>query len=95
MQDLNVIAEKLMARPNVRVEIAAYTDSSGSAEVNRQISLKRATMVRDLLVAKGVPAENLKAVGKGATNFLTTNATQEGRDMNRRVEITIFWSSGG
>ena len=41
--------------------------------------------------AKGVAAENLKPVGKGATNFLTTNATKEGRQMNRRVEFTIFW----
>jgi outer membrane protein OmpA-like peptidoglycan-associated protein len=94
MNDLNTIAEKLKARPNVRVEIAAYTDSSGSAELNKKLSLKRATMVKDMLVAKGVAPENLKPVGRGATNFLTTNATQEGREMNRRVEFTIFWASG-
>jgi OOP family OmpA-OmpF porin len=90
-RDLNDIADKLKANPNVRVEIAAYTDSSGSAELNKRLSLKRATMVKDMLVAKGVAAENLKPVGRGASNFLTTNATQEGRQMNRRVEFTIFW----
>jgi outer membrane protein OmpA-like peptidoglycan-associated protein/opacity protein-like surface antigen len=94
MNDLNGIAEKLKARPNVRVEIAAYTDSSGSANLNERLSLKRATMVKDMLVAKGVAPENLEAVGRGATNYLTTNATKEGREMNRRVEFTIFWASG-
>jgi len=94
MNDLNAIAEKLKARPNVRVTIAAYTDSSGSAELNKKLSLKRAGMVKDMLVAKGVAPENLKPVGRGATNFLTSNATKEGRNMNRRVELTIFWASG-
>ncbi len=94
MSDVNVIAEKLKARPNVRVVITAYTDSTGSAELNKRLSLKRAQMVKDMLVAKGVASENLKAIGRGATNFLTTNATQEGREMNRRVELTIFWASG-
>ena len=94
MSDLNVIAEKLKARPNVRVEISSYTDSSGSAELNKRLSLKRAGMVKDMLVAKGVAPENLKPVGRGATNYLSTNATQEGREMNRRVEFTIFWASG-
>ena len=94
MSDLNAIAEKLKARPNVRVEISAFTDSSGSAELNKKLSLKRAGMVKDMLVAKGVAPENLKPVGRGATNFLATNATQEGREMNRRVEFTIFWASG-
>jgi outer membrane protein OmpA-like peptidoglycan-associated protein len=91
MRDLNDIADKLKANPNVRVEIAAYTDSSGSADLNKRLSLKRASAVKDMLVAKGVAAENLKPVGRGATNFLTTNATQAGREMNRRVEFTIFW----
>jgi OOP family OmpA-OmpF porin len=90
MSDLNAIAEKLKARPNARVEISAYTDSSGSADLNKKLSQKRAEMVKDMLVAKGVAPENLKPVGRGATNFLTTNATQEGREMNRRVEFTIF-----
>jgi outer membrane protein OmpA-like peptidoglycan-associated protein len=94
MNDLNGIAEKLKARPNVRVEIAAYTDSSGSANLNESLSLKRAKMVKDMLIAKGVAPENLEAVGRGATNYLTTNATKEGREMNRRVEFTIFWASG-
>ena len=91
MVTLNEIADKLKAHPKVRVEIAAYTDSSGSPELNKRLSQKRAEMVKDMLVAKGVAAENLKAVGRGATNFLTTNGTQEGREMNRRVEFTIFW----
>jgi outer membrane protein OmpA-like peptidoglycan-associated protein len=91
MVTLNEIADKLKAHPKVRVEVAAYTDSSGAPELNKRLSQKRAEMVKDMLVAKGVAAENLKAVGRGATNFLTTNDTQEGREMNRRVEFTIFW----
>ncbi len=92
--DLNDIAEKLKAHPNVRIKITAYTDSSGSPELNKRLSLKRAMMVKKMLVAKGVAPENLKAVGRGANDFLTTNATKEGRQMNRRVELTIFWASG-
>ena len=84
------VAEKLKARPNVRVEISAFTDSSGDPELNKRLSLKRAEMVKEMLVAKGVASENLEAVGRGATNYLTTNATEEGRQMNRRVEFTIF-----
>ena len=94
MRDLNAVAEKLKARPDVKVEVAAYTDSSGAAELNKRLSLTRAEAVRDMLVAKGVPSENLKPVGYGASNFLTTNATAEGREMNRRVEFTVFWVRG-
>ena len=72
-----------------KAEINGYTDSTGSAEYNVDLSQRRANAVASYLESKGVAAKNLTVKGYGATNFVATNDTAEGRAQNRRVDIVL------
>lgn len=72
-----------------RVCLAGHTDNVGSAEANRSLSKARAEAVKRQLIAFGCNAELISAVGYGDTRPVSTNETEEGRQLNRRVEITI------
>ena len=71
------------------VVIAGFTDSRGSDDYNRQLSQRRADAVRDFLIGEGVPADRLRSEGRGETDPIATNGTEEGRAYNRRVEISF------
>ncbi len=85
MQRLDNIAERLRAYPYRVVEIGVYTDSEGSATYNINRSYRVAEKVRDVLVARGVMADQLKLKGYGEANPVASNATPEGRNRNRRI----------
>ena len=84
---LNRVAESLVANPDVKIAVEGYTDNRGSAVVNRKLSQARADAVRNYLVSKGVPAENVTAKGFGPAKPVASNAAEPGRAQNRRVEI--------
>ena len=84
---LDSIAKVLLASPNMKVEISGHTDDSGTPADNMRISTLRAEAVRNYLVAKGVPFQQIVARGYGATMPLTPDTTPRGRAANRRVEI--------
>lgn len=71
------------------LRIEGHTDSTGSAEVNEALSLRRAEAVRAALIARGVPAQRLVAAGFGAALPAGDNDTEEGRARNRRIEIRV------
>ncbi|MBL8954626.1 MAG: OmpA family protein [Myxococcaceae bacterium] len=72
-----------------RITVEGHTDSVGSDVYNEQLSLARATAVRDYLVSRGVKAERIEAKGLGETKPLVDNSSSENRANNRRVEIVI------
>lgn len=72
-----------------RARIEGHTDSRGSANLNQALSQQRAEAVRDALVARGVDASLLVAVGRGSDRPIAGNDTAEGRARNRRVEIIL------
>jgi outer membrane protein OmpA-like peptidoglycan-associated protein/opacity protein-like surface antigen len=84
---LDSIAKVLAANPNLRVEIGAHTDEGGSPADNMHLSNLRAEAVRNYLVAKGVPFQQMVARGYGASMPRTPDTTPRGRAANRRVEI--------
>jgi len=84
---LDRVAASLVAYPLLRVEVAGYTDSRGSAAINLRLSQARASAVRAYLINKGVPPQQLTSRGFGAGNPIATNATASGRARNRRVEL--------
>jgi outer membrane protein OmpA-like peptidoglycan-associated protein len=86
-QVLDDVAAALIANPQWRVEVAGYTDSTGSAAVNRRLSHARANAVREYLVRRGVPASRLVARGYGPADPVAPNTTADGRARNRRVEL--------
>lgn len=71
------------------VDIVGYTDSSGSADYNQKLSLRRATAVKNFLMDNGVSPKVMTTLGLGEEKPVASNATPEGRAKNRRVEITI------
>ena len=87
--ELNAAAATLRLNKNLNVEVAGYTDSSGSATHNLGLSDRRANTVRDYLIKLGVDPEMLDARGYGEADPIADNATAEGRDRNRRVELHI------
>jgi len=89
-EKLDELYRILSKAPGVRVEIAGYTDNIGTSEANRILSGKRARRVRDYMVSLGIDKNRLTPIGKGETNFIESNATREGRQKNRRVELTFF-----
>ena len=70
--------------------IGGHTDSSGDAQANLGLSQRRAVTVRRELIARGVEASALKALGYGAQRPVADNATDEGKALNRRT--TVVWS---
>jgi len=84
---LDRVAASLAAYPDLKVEVAGYTDSRGSRAVNVRLSQARAQTVVDYLVGKGLAAGRLMAKGYGPDKPIGDNATEEGRARNRRVEL--------
>ena len=71
------------------IEVAGHTDSTGSNAYNQLLSEKRAQSVVSYLVSRGVRGDRFIVVGAGEDHPIASNSTPEGRQMNRRVEITI------
>ncbi len=72
-----------------QVVVEGHTDSVGSAQKNKELSLARASAVRDTLVSRGVDADRISVAGFGASRPVADNDSQEGRANNRRVEIVV------
>lgn len=87
---LDQVAEKLVARAKLQIEVGGHTDSRGSDEYNRDLSRRRAQAVLDYLVGKGVDPARLSAVGYGEGQPVDSNDTDEGRERNRRVELKLL-----
>lgn len=83
------LAGILAKYPRTVVSITGNTDSRGSDELNDRLSKERAQAVADELVAHGVNPARILTFGAGASNPVATNATPEGRQQNRRVDIVV------
>lgn len=84
---LRLTAASLLGEPAVRLEVAGYTDNTGSRAVNERLSQARAESVRRFLISAGVPAGQLSARGYGPADPIASNDTPAGRALNRRVEL--------
>ncbi len=87
--ELDKIAQILIKYSQTRILIEGHTDNTGSDAYNQQLSEHRAKMVMLHLAEHGVPTQRMKISGYGARLPVATNATLQGRKMNRRVEIRI------
>ncbi|MCA1796490.1 MAG: OmpA family protein [Geobacteraceae bacterium] len=87
--ELQRVAEVLNAYPQTRLQIAGHTDSSGSEQYNQGLSERRAEAVKNILVNYQVVAQRISAIGFGESQPIASNDTAGGRQMNRRVAITI------
>jgi outer membrane protein OmpA-like peptidoglycan-associated protein len=87
--NLAKIAGILFVYKEANVIVEGHTDNTGSEAFNQKLSEKRAENVMHYLVKQGIPLERLKAVGYGLTRPVADNATREGRQKNRRVDLVI------
>ncbi|MFO7649490.1 OmpA family protein [Halomonas sp. 3H] len=86
---LNDVASILTQYDDTRVNIGGHTDSTGNADYNQRLSERRAEAVGNYLAQSGVARNRLSMTGYGENQPVASNATEEGRAQNRRVEITL------
>lgn len=87
---LDLAATKLANLPDAKLKITGHTDSQGDHASNKTLSEQRAKAVHDYLVSKGVPDERLEVFGASFDHPVATNATEQGRFQNRRIEFTLI-----
>lgn len=86
---LDGVADALLAQQSVKAEIGGYTSSEGGEAHNQKLSEQRAESVMQYLVARGVAADRLTNKGYGEAAPVADNASEEGRELNRRVELKV------
>ena len=85
---LQAITDMLNANSSLKIYVVGHTDMTGQLDYNMELSLRRAESVVDALVnTHGIAADRLKAQGAGPLSPVSTNNTEEGRKLNRRVEL--------
>ncbi|GAB3878284.1 hypothetical protein GCM10028824_39890 [Hymenobacter segetis] len=90
VSQLRNIATLLRAYPNARVKLGGYTDDTGTYKVNKALSEARARTAWASLVEMGVSPSRLDARGYGPNYSIASNATEEGRAMNRRLSVKVL-----
>ncbi|MGA7616763.1 MAG: OmpA family protein [Thermoanaerobaculia bacterium] len=88
-QTLEQMTSVFTRYPDTDLVVAGHTDSVGSADYNQGLSERRADSVAGYLVDHGVDGHRITAVGYGKSRPVASNDTPEGRQLNRRVEITV------
>jgi len=88
--ELDRVVKFLNEYPNIEIEMSAHTDFKGSDEYNFKLSDNRARSVMEYILSKGIAAKRIISQGYGETKPVATNETDEGRQLNRRVEFKIL-----
>lgn len=88
--ELDKVVEMMNTNATLEIEIAGHTDDKGSDQYNQELSQGRAEAVREYIVNQGIEGSRITAVGYGESKPETTNDTEEGRQINRRVEFTVL-----
>ena len=88
--ELKRILQVMAENKTLVIEISGHTDNTGSDEINTKLSLERANAVKENLLKGGIDQARIKTKGYGKSKPKADNATEEGRQINRRVEIEIL-----
>lgn len=93
--EIDRVASVLTQYPQTTILVAGHTDSTGSEELNQRLSERRAASVSNALANQGVAPSRMRTIGFGETQPIADNATEAGRQLNRRVVVTITPQQGG
>lgn len=88
--ELDKLLQVLKSNSKMKIEISGHTDAVGADADNLTLSNNRANAVMNYLLGKGIAKDRLSAKGYGETKFIATNDTDEGKQLNRRVEFVIL-----
>ena len=83
------VASLLKGHPSARIVVEGFTDNSGSAAANTELSQRRAEAVKEALVQGGVDADRIEAQGHGPERPIASNTIADGRARNRRTELVV------
>jgi outer membrane protein OmpA-like peptidoglycan-associated protein len=86
---LAAVVTTMQADTTTTLYVHGYADATGTAAINKRISLQRALVVKHYMVAKGMPTSRIVAIGHGSNSPIATNKTARGRAMNRRVAMKM------
>lgn len=89
-ENLRKLAASLNKYPNTRMLIVGHTDSDGSADYNMDLSNRRAVAAANFIAGEGIDRARVGTAGRGETEPIATNSSDDGRRQNRRVEIAIY-----
>jgi outer membrane protein OmpA-like peptidoglycan-associated protein len=89
VEQLGQVGDILAKYADDRVKVFGYTDSTGTLKLNERLSQERADAVRTVLLGRGVKETQITSLGMGPQNPIADNATIDGRQKNRRVELVI------
>lgn len=87
---LDEVVSILKSRPSMLLSIIGHTDNQGDPQANLKLSQQRADTVKSYLVAKGIEARRLNALGRGGLEPVAANTTESGRAANQRVEFVVM-----
>lgn len=90
--NLRTLATSLHKYGNTQLLIVGHTDTKGSCEFNRNLSMQRADAASIYLVSQGVGGARIQTSGAGESEPVASNETDTGRRMNQRIEMAIFAS---
>jgi len=88
-QQLRDIVDIMRTHPRAKADIKGYTDNAGNEAANLELSRNRATAVMNEIADLGIDRSRMTAEGYGEANPVATNATAQGRQQNRRVEVEL------
>ena len=88
--ELDQVVDMMTENPTVKIELSGHTDNQGSSKLNVTLSQDRVEKVKMYLTEHGIEGKRIKGKGYGGTKPVASNASEETRKMNRRVEITIL-----
>jgi OmpA-OmpF porin, OOP family len=87
---LDNVAELMLLKPTLKIEIAGHTDSDGDDAANLVLSQQRADAVKQYLIKKGIAASRMTAKGYGELRPVADNTSATGKQQNRRTEIRVL-----
>ncbi|MFH1005317.1 MAG: OmpA family protein [Bacteroidota bacterium] len=88
--ELDKLYNLLKENPNMRIELSGHTDNKGNKKLNLKLSQDRAKAVMNYIIKKGINKNQITSKGYGVEQPIVTNDTDEGRQLNRRVEMKIL-----
>lgn len=89
-ENLNELAPTLLKYDDTDLQVLGHTDNTGTDEYNQTLSVKRAGSVDNYLTSQGVASSRMATTGYGEADPIATNETEDGRQLNRRVEVVII-----